>query len=316
MRLRHVMIMVVVALSTFAAGCAALYGPDQFFESEGARLEYEIMVPTGGAELKPAVVFAVGSGTSGYQNYAPGFREELIESIFLPRDYAIYYFNKRGVGDSTGNWKWGSIEEQATDVLAAVDHLRSTPGIDPDRIGIIGHSQGGWVVQLAGSLDPDVDFVISLSGPTVSVREQDSYRAENDLRCEGASEEEIELELAKLNAKHERNISVGGWFPFFELRLAANLYRYDPTAAIQGLTQPTLLAFAGFDSMVHNARNLARFEEQFPDGTPSNITIHSVPGTDHMFRAAESTCWDYYDAIGNPYSEDFQTYMAAWVDAL
>ena len=166
--------LLAAVLVVLATGCTTMFGPEDYIASGNARLEYELVVPTGGAELKPAIAFAVGSNVDGYQNYTPGFREELLESIFLPRDYAILYFNKRGVGDSTGNWRWGSIEEQADDIVAAVDHLRSTPGIDPDRIGIVGHSQGGWVVQLAGSLDPKIDFVISLAGPAVSVREQET----------------------------------------------------------------------------------------------------------------------------------------------
>ena len=75
--------------------------------------------------------------------FTPGFTEQLIESLYLPRDMAILYFNKRGIGESTGNWKWGSIERRADDLLAAVEYLRAMPEIDPDAVGIIGHSQGG-----------------------------------------------------------------------------------------------------------------------------------------------------------------------------
>ena len=291
--------------------------PADLIDGDGVRLETELVMPVGGRDLKPAVVFVGGSGAAHFREYVPGFTEILIEEIFLPRDIAVFYYNKRGVGESSGSWKWGSIERRAEDTLTAVDHLRNEPGIDPNRIGLIGHSQGGWVVQLAGSLDEDIEFVISFSGPTVSVREQDTHRVENSLRCEGVSGEELEAKLAKLDRQHERKISVGAWFPFFEMRFAANIFQYDPWEALRGLTQPTLLAFGGLDNMVPPEPNRDRMNEIFAaTGVPSNFTWYTAANTDHMFRMADTICFDYEASIGNPYSDEFVAYLEEWVNQL
>jgi len=301
-----------------ASACANPFMNDaDIIENGGANLETELVIPEGGRELKPAVVFGVGSGAAHFRDYVPGFTETLLEGIFLPRDIAVFYVNKRGVGDSSGSWKWGSIERRADDLLAAVEHLRTVPGIDPDQIGLVGHSQGGWVVQLAGSRDEQVSFVISLAGPTRLVREQDLDRAEIDLRCRGISGDELAARLERLDNQHERKIRVGRWFPFFEMRYTSNILPFDPREAIRNLTQPTLLAFGELDSMVPPTPNRERFDEIFADtGVPTNITWHEAASVDHMFRITDTTCFDYEASIGNPYSQGFVDYLETWVDGL
>ena len=277
------------------------------------RLEAQLVVPNGGAEVKPVVVFAGGSSTSDFRDYSEGFTETLIEGIFLPRDFAILYFNKRGIGKSTGNWKWSSIESRASDVLAAVDYLRTLPIVDGGHVGLVGHSQGGWVVQLAGSQNPRISFVISLAGPTVTVREQDLKTVELRLACEGFREEELAKRLRQRDRAHDRMMAIGGIFPFFELRFMRNILPYDPKQSLRGLTQPTLLAFAGFDSMVPVDQNWPRFQQIFPDGTPENITWHTAPAADHLFRTTDTVCFDYSGASRPPYADRFVEYLAAWI---
>ena len=279
-----------------------------------AGLDSQLVTPAGGEAVKGAVVFVMGSGGGNVRDYVPGYKEQLVESIFLPRDIAILYVNKRGAGDSSGSWKWGSIERRTDDILAAVNYLRTLPEIDPDAIGVIGHSQGGWVVQLAGSLDPRIAFVVSLAGPTVTVAEQDLARVELGLRCEGYTDDDLARELAKRDRAHQRMIAVGGWFPFFELRYMHNILPYDPADALRGLSQPTLLAFGELDSMVPPEQNSERFNEIFPTGAPKNITWFTTPRSDHMFRITDTVCFDYYASIDNPYSEEFRAVLTGWVD--
>ena len=284
------------------------------------RLEAELVMPAGGANVKGAVVFSVGSGGGSFRDYVPGFEERLIDSIYLPRDIAVFYFNKRGVGKSTGNWKWGSIEQQAEDTLAAAEYLRSLPEIDPDNIGLIGHSQGGWVVQLAGSLDPRIAHVVSLAGPAVTVMEHDLRRTEIDSQYEGNSPEEVEREVARRARTLKRRIFIGSWFPFFELRLTRNLFQYDPRDAIKGLSQPALLAYGTLDYQAPSADSRQRMDEIFPNGDPANITFRAEENLDHFFRITDSIfpVWFTEDGewIEKPYSEEFREYLGSWLDAV
>ena len=315
---KRIRLILVAVTGILMAGCMTQfpYGGTSI-QADGAVLEAQLVVPDGGRDVKPAVIFSGGSSPVDFRDYTPGFRETLIEEIFLSRDYAVLYVNKRGLGDSSGNWRWSSIEERAEDTLAAVEHLRTLPGIDHENIGLIGHSQGGWVVQLAGSMDEDLAFVVSLAGPTVSVREQDTHRIENEVRCEGGTEADIETATERLARKHERNISAGRWFPFFSLRYASNIYQYNPENAIRNLTQPTLLAFGELDYLVPPAENYERFDEIFGSGgSPAYVTLHTVANANHGFKVVESMCESYEDSLSKPYSDEFADYLGSWVDGL
>ncbi|TFH05803.1 MAG: alpha/beta fold hydrolase [Spirochaetales bacterium] len=319
-RTSSLFLLVVMVLAALPLAAQSVERTAHTVTSGRARLEAELVMPVGGADIKGAVVFVVGSGTGSFQDYIPGFEEQLIESIYLPRDMAVFYFNKRGVGESTGNWKWGSMERRADDALAAVEYLRTLPEIDPDGIGLIGHSQGGWIVQLAGSQDPRIAHVVSLAGPAVTVVEHDLRRVEIDLRCEGCAEADIARGVAKRARGLRVKIFVGSWFPFFEMRLTRNLFRYDPTDALKSLSQPTLLAYGTLDNMAPSADSRQRLDEIFPGGDPANITFYAAESTDHFFRITESICPDFFSAddewLNKPYSEDFRTYLGSWLDTV
>ena len=279
------------------------------------QLEAELVWPQGGQDVKGAVVFATGSGGRSFRDYPPGVREQLIESIYLPRDIAVFYVNKRGAGESTGDWRLGSIERRAEDILAAVEYLRQMPEIDPDGIGLIGHSQGGWVVQLAGSQDPRLAHVVSLAGPTVSVREQDLRRTEISLECEGIVGEELEQGLAQRDRAHRMMIFFGGWFPFFQLRLMHNILPYDPAEALQATTVPTLLAYGELDEQAPPEHSRDRLTEIFPEGVPENITFYAAPQGDHYLRVRDSHCPDT-EFIERPFSQEFREFLGNWLDSI
>jgi len=304
----------LILFFAFPLSAQAPYRESHTVRNGKIKLEAELVIPTGGEEKKGAVVFVTGFSAAHFREYTPGFTEKLIEDIFGPRDIAVFYYNKRGVGASSGNWKRSSIETRAEDTLAAVNYLRYIPQIDPDRIGLAGHSQGGWVVQLAGYLDPSIAFIVSFAGPTVTVREQDLKSVEISLCCDGYEGEELEKKLKQRARAQNRMIFFGKFIPFFELRLMSNILPYDPAEVIAGLTQPTRLAFSELDSMVPPDQNRARFDEIFPQGPPANMTFHVSSSTDHMFRMTDTICFDYEASIGNPYSEEFRLFLGKWLD--
>lgn len=56
--------------------------------------------------------------------------------------------------------------------LAAHAWLRGQQGIDPERVGLIGGSQSGWIIPLVAEKTPGVGFIMSGCGPIVSAGEE------------------------------------------------------------------------------------------------------------------------------------------------
>ncbi len=90
---------------------------------------------------------------------------------------AVLAHDKPGCAGSPGDWRKQTFDDRARESLAAVELLRVQPGVDPSRVGLLGISQGGWISYIAASLAPEkVSHLVSVSGPGVSVAEQERYR--------------------------------------------------------------------------------------------------------------------------------------------
>jgi uncharacterized protein len=141
---------------------------DVTFESRGAKLSGTLRLPAPEGR-HPAVVWVHGSGREQGDAVAPYYT-----ALLDPR-FAVLSYDKRGVGRSEGECCPRDFDLLADDVLAAVDALRSRDEIDDDAIGLLGLSQGGWIIPVAATKSDDVSFAVILSGSAVSVGEEGLY---------------------------------------------------------------------------------------------------------------------------------------------
>ena len=110
---------------------------------------------------------------------------------FAAEGIAALAYDKRGVGESGGDFRKVPFMELCDDGLGAIMYLKSRNEIDAKRIGVWGLSQGGWLGPLAASRSADVAFVIAVSGPGVSPGEQMIVYYGNELREQGVDEGDV-----------------------------------------------------------------------------------------------------------------------------
>ena len=148
------------------------------FRSGAERLFGVLALPAGGAR-HAAVVLLSGSERGGADMAVYVEHARTLARSGL----AVLRYDPPGVGRSTGARRLETLDGRAREALAAVDYLRSRPEIRPDRIGLWGISQGGWVTQMAAARSRHVAFVVSVSGSGVSVAEQQVYSVEAQSRA-------------------------------------------------------------------------------------------------------------------------------------
>src|SRR5262249_14421298 len=154
------------------------------FENGDVTLAGSLLLPlTPGPH--PAVIFVHGSGPSSRNDY------RLWANYFAANGFATLIFDKRGVGESTGNWAAAGFDELAGDALAEIEQLKTRADIQPQKIGLCGMSQAGWIMPLAASRSADVAFIISLSGAGVTPEEQGAYMVEHRVRAEKFTDAEV-----------------------------------------------------------------------------------------------------------------------------
>ncbi len=155
-------------------------------------LRGELLVPaTNGRH--PAIVFAHGSG--------PAMRHVGMWNVFFVRlGMAVLSLDKRGAGESTGDWRTASMDDLASDWLAGVAFLRSRSDIDPKRIGVHGSSQGGWTAPLMAARSSDIAFMIVRAGSGTNIADTILHEVEWGAREKGLPESEISEGMAAARA--------------------------------------------------------------------------------------------------------------------
>jgi uncharacterized protein len=105
---------------------------------------------------RPALVVMHGWGSSGADLLpaAPDLIAAGLPTLLL---------DARGHGRSDAT-SFMSMPRFAEDVEAAVAWLRHDPRVDPERIGLLGHSVGAGASLLAASRDPRIGAVVTIGG--------------------------------------------------------------------------------------------------------------------------------------------------------
>lgn len=263
---------------------AELPGIDIGFPSGTGWLAGTLFLPQGEGPF-PAVVFLTGSGDESYRVGWEGERRSWfwpeLQQWFEARGYAVLVFDKPGVGRSKGDWRQEDFGDRARNAMGAVRTLAARNEIDAGRIGLLGHSQGGWIaVSAAASHPKEVDFVIGLAGPAIGVRQQIIEDTENRWRCDdrrmpGLRRAGLAVGLSLIGAAGR--IVPAGYL--------SRIVRYNPAEDLAQLEQPMLALFAGNDIMVMPETNIPLLQRHFGRISGNDaLVIQTIEGLDHFFR--------------------------------
>jgi pimeloyl-ACP methyl ester carboxylesterase len=314
-----------VLVALVSAGCAAASSP-AVQEVRGVR-DVEVTFRSGDATLAgtlflpdvtgqhPAVVLFHGSG--------PQARDVFTGRWFAEQGVAALAYDKRGVGDSSGDFRAVPFTDLVDDGLAGLAFLKARGDIDSKQVGVWGISQGGWLGPLAASRSKDIAFVIAVSGPGVSPGEQMIFYYGSQLRAGGLADGDVE-EAGDLRRKVWHLVSTGEGYdaarialeraksrPWFDAvngqanglfgRSASDLlkdralrnqdwYRselnYDPRVALRALTVPSLFVFGERDALVpvDLSVSIIRQTMTYPGHPAFSIVV--FPGADHAISMA------------------------------
>jgi pimeloyl-ACP methyl ester carboxylesterase len=255
----------------------------------------------------PAAVVICGSYPQGRHDGKDGWVYRGWGEALAERGVAALVYDKRGVGESTGDWETCSLQDLADDALAGAALLRAHAQIDPARLGLVGLSQGGWIAPIAAVKDSSIAFIILNVAPAVSVAEQEIDAVANQLRSEQAREAGVtDADVAEAQAfEREMFEVVAGRTPWsgFEpsARRAASRpwakfldvptreddlawwrrNQFDPAATLRQLRCPVLALFGENDGLVLPATNVPLMEQYLREAGNTDVTVRVFPGVGH-----------------------------------
>jgi len=113
----------------------------------------------------PVAITISGSGASDRDESHFGHKPfHVIADHLARRGIAVLRFDDRGRGESTGKHAGATSTDFATDVEAGIEFLKKHPKINVNRIGLIGHSEGGLIAPMVAAERDDVHFIVMLAG--------------------------------------------------------------------------------------------------------------------------------------------------------
>lgn len=254
----------------------------------------------------PAVLLVGGSGPTDRDETVAGLPIfGLLASPLADAGYYVLRYDKRGVGQSGGRGETATIQDYAEDVRAAVRFLRDRKDVDPKRIVLFGHSEGGLVSLLAASRDDDIAGVVLAGVPSGTgaelVLEQQAYLLGKMNLPEPERASRIELQKRIQAAV----LGEGTWddipeplkrqaeTPWFE-----SFLRFSPAPLMSRVKQPLLILQGALDRQVpqHHGEKLAEMAKARRRGGDA-VTYFVLDGVNHLLVPAKTGEVDEYGSL-------------------
>jgi fermentation-respiration switch protein FrsA (DUF1100 family) len=254
----------------------------------GLKLAGTLTIPKSrAARGAPAVVTITGSGTEERDESLPGVRgyrpfRQIADTLGC-RGIAVLRLDDRGIGGSDAGPPGATSADFATDIEAALAYLRTRSDIDPSRLALVGHSEGGMIAPMIAAADPKLRAIVLMAGPAQTGRAilayQQRYEVDSMVELTGAHRDSA---LRALATRTDSLAAHQPWLAFF--------LDYDPLATARRVKQPVLILQGETDRQVtpEQANELAA---AFRAAGDRDVTVKLFPDTDHLFLP---------DTSGNP----------------
>jgi alpha-beta hydrolase superfamily lysophospholipase len=289
-----------------------------------------------------ALALVTGSGAQDRDETLLGHKPFLLLADTLTRaGYAVLRVDDRGVGGSGGVLSEAGFDALTDDVVAGVEYLRSRPEIAPERIGLLGHSEGGYLVPLAAQ-HTDIAFALLMAGPAAPGADVLVEQNRLLLQAAGAAPEAVESQVeyvreliellraqeygdaralaAQQIAAQTADLPPGqrptsGQLDVQAAASATPVYRafvvHEPAPSLRSLDVPALALFGGRDLQVSPAQNEPLMRDLLA-GSP-DATVRTLPDVNHVLQPAVTGGPEEYGTIETTIDPEVLDLLRDWL---
>ena len=296
----------------------------------------------------PAAILITGSGPQDRDETILGHKPFLVIADHLSRNgIAVLRYDERGVGKSTGVFATATSADLAKDVVSVLDYLQTQEKINKDKVGLIGHSEGGLIAPIVAASRPDVGFVVMLAGtgvnggailesqstamlraagiPEAALKaNQDIFQAmhrflkanpeataqEVSAACKTVADKLEEGPLRSQTAKSAEelgNMVTTPWMRYFIL--------YDPAENLAKVSCPLLAMNGEKDLQILIDLNFEAIEKALQSGGNPHYDMVRFPNMNHLFQETDGTGMPTeYGSIDQTFSPKALKVMTDWIN--
>ncbi len=325
----------------------------KFKNGDEATLAGTLTLPPSGGPFA-AVILISGSGPQNRDEEIFGFKPFKILADHLTRNgIAVLRYDDRGVGASTGSPAQATTEDFAGDAAAAVAFLKARKEIDPAKIGLLGHSEGGIVAPMVAAKKGGVAFIVMMSGMGVPGEQTLLEQGELLGRAGGATEQDVAEErdlqkrifaavrsgkgwddvraevkktalerIAKMPEAKRRTISdpdryadmmIDGQLAMAKSPWLKFFLDYDPAPALEKVKCPVLVLLGEKDLQVPAESNRKAIVAALAKGGNPDVTVKVFPGANHLYQAAVTGSYLEYATLKKEFVPGFLDTISQWI---
>lgn len=292
----------------------------------------------------PAVILLSGSGSQDRDSTLFAHKPFWVLADYLTRQgFAVLRYDDRGVGGSTPDANATSADF-AKDAIEGLKALSKLPQINAQKMGLIGHSEGGIIAPLAASQSALVSFMVSLAGPGVpgsqiiryqigrqmeplyhSQQRADFYaefdkvlhltgKAETVEQAWRQSEPILKSMYEALPASSSSQVPYGEFQKTFSLLFnpwTLFFLDHDPSQSLKASTIPTLVLLGSLDLQVTTIQNQEPITKALSENPKATVEV--IAGVNHLFQPAKTGEGAEYSQIETTISPKVLTRLSDWL---
>ena len=297
---------------------------------------------------RAAVILITGSGTQDRDETILGHKPFAVIADYLTqKKFAVLRLDDRGIGGSTGNPVTATTADYVTDMSAAVDFLKKHSKIPSDKIGLIGHSEGGMIAPMLASQRDDIAFMILLAAPGIKTTDLMIQQRHDVFTAMGFTQEKlnrIQAHDRKLFDAINRHPLEQPFDPAINQLIAQNtqllysgdesqlaqrislaqsqyalpwfrfFFRYDPEEYLSKTRIPVLAMNGTLDIQVASESNLGGLENLFVQYQYPDYQVTALDQLNHLFQTAITGSVEEYAKIEETFAEKALVVMSDWLN--
>lgn len=298
----------------------------------------------------PALILISGSGPQNRNEELLGHKPFLVlADYFTRKGFAVLRYDDRGVGKSTGDFSQATTADFASDVESAVKFLQHHFVVNPTKIGLMGHSEGGVIAPMvAANPSNSVAFIVLLAGtgvkgdsllllqqvliaqaegmnPTLLKENQqlnrELFQLVNLYEDEKILNAAVDIYFEQHPLNTELLAETGQTSSEFQQALRDQLLnpwmryflRLDPQIALKKVTCPVLAINGSKDLQVPAAQNIPAIKTAIESNGNMQVTVEILPNLNHLFQTCTTGSLSEYATIEETFSPVALKVIEKWM---
>jgi pimeloyl-ACP methyl ester carboxylesterase len=316
--------------------------------AENIKLSGTLTIPAN-AENPPVAILITGSGPQNRNQELLGHKPFLVLSDHLTRKgIAVLRYDDRGTAQSEGRYEKATTFDFASDVESAVAYLKTRNDVvDIDKIGLIGHSEGGLIAPIVASKNKEIAFCVLLAAPGISGKQILMTQTRKAMELGGVSPEDIEIneqfssQIYEICADYQGEESKEEIIAIFtemknsssemlktqlteeviqqQVRLITSPWmrtfiQIEPKEYLSKVNCPVLAINGEKDFQVVPEVNLEGIKNALKSNNNTDVTINEVKDLNHLFQTSETGSFTEYASNEETLSPIVLEIISDWIN--